>query len=308
MDTKIKGCIYGAVGAMTYGMNPLFAVNLYKDGMNPDSVLLFRYFFALPILAVMIKMRGHDFRLTIKETVSLFIVGMLVATSSLTLYMSYNYMPAGIASTMLFVYPIIVAVLMMFLGEKLQFMTVVCIALAVGGIAMLYKSDGETTLNPVGCIIVLISALSYAIYIVAINRKVFQNIPTLKLTFYTLLFGAGLYAARIALGSDFVCPPAARWDMWLSIVCMAIFPTVLSFVWTTMAIQYVGSTPTAILGAMEPVTAVVLGILFLGESLTFRESIGLVMILVAVCIVIGGKSITDRLLRIRKLFPRNIKK
>jgi len=305
MDIKLKGCLYGAAAASTYGMNPLFAVTLYGDGMNPDSVLLFRYMFALPILALMIKMRGHDFRLSMKEAFSLFIVGMLVAMSSLTLYMSYNYLSAGIASTMLFVYPVIVAVLMtVFFGEKVKLITVLCIALAVGGIAMLYKGDGATTLNPIGCIIVLCSSLTYAIYIVAINRDVYKHIPTLKLTFYTLLFGAGLFAARIACGSTLVCPPAERWDMWLNIVCMAIFPTVLSFVWTTMAIQYVGATPTAILGALEPVTAVVLGILFLGESLTGRETIGLVMILVSVCIVIGGNSITDRLLRIRNLFPK----
>ncbi|MCR5246225.1 MAG: DMT family transporter [Paludibacteraceae bacterium] len=305
MDIKLKGCLYGAVAAMTYGMNPLFAVTLYNDGMNPDSVLLFRYLFALPVLAVMIKMRGHDFRLTLKETISLFIVGMLVATSSLTLYVSYKYLSAGIASTILFVYPVIVAVLMvMFFGEKLRLLTVICIALAVGGIAMLYKSDGTTTLNPIGCIIVLGSSLTYAIYIVAVGRDSYKKIPTLKLTFYTLLFGALLYVVRIVFFSEFVCPPIDRWDMWLNIACMAIFPTVLSFVWTTMAIQYVGATPTAILGALEPVTAVVLGITFLGESLSFRETIGLVMILMAVCIVIGGKSITDRLLRIRKLFPR----
>lgn len=305
MDIKLKGCLYGAFAAMTYGMNPLFAVTLYKDGMNPDSVLLFRYLFALPILAAMIKMRGHDFRLSKKEAFSLFIVGMLVATSSLTLYMSYNYLSAGIASTMLFVYPVIVAVLMTIFGEKLKLITAFCIALAVGGIAMLYKSDGTTTLNPVGCIIVLCSSLSYALYIVLINRDIYKHIPTLKLTFYTLLFGATLFMARILLGLEqLVCPPTDRWDMWLNILCMAIFPTVLSFVWTTMAIQYVGATPTAILGALEPVTAVVLGILCLGETLTARETIGLFMILVAVCIVIGGKSITDRLLRIRKLFPK----
>lgn len=305
MDIKLKGCLYGAVAAMTYGMNPLFAVTLYNDGMNPDSVLLFRYLFALPVLAVMIKMRGHDFRLTLKETISLFIVGMLVATSSLTLYVSYKYLSAGIASTILFVYPVIVAVLMvMFFGEKLRLLTVICIALAVGGIAMLYKSDGTTTLNPIGCILVLGSSLTYAIYIVAVGRDSYKQIPTLKLTFYTLLFGGLLYVVRILCFSEFVCPPIDRLDMWLNIACMAIFPTVLSFVWTTMAIQYVGATPTAILGALEPVTAVVLGITFLGESLSFRETIGLIMILVAVCIVIGGKSITDRLLRIRKLFPR----
>lgn len=305
MDTKLKGCLYGSVAAMTYGMNPLFAFNLYKGGMNPDSVLLFRYLLALPILALMIKMRGNDFRLTGKETLFLFMVGILVAVSSLTLYMSYNYLSAGIASTMLFIYPVNVAVLMvLFFGEKLRLHIIFCIALAMGGIAMLYKTDGTDTLSTVGCIIVLCSSLTYAIYIVAVGRDVCKRIPTLKLTFYTLLFGAGLYAVRVEYCTTLVCPPIERWDMWLNIICMVIFPTVLSFVWTTMAVQYVGATPTAILGALEPVTAVVLGILFLGESLSFRETVGLVMILVAVCIVIGGKNIADRLLRIRKMFPR----
>ncbi len=115
MNVKAKGYVLGGIAAATYGMNPLFALPLYEAGMNPDSVLFFRYLFAIPVLGAMIKLRGRDFKLKRKEIFPLIIVGLLVALSSLTLFQSYNYMAAGIASTLLFVYPIMVALIMAFL-------------------------------------------------------------------------------------------------------------------------------------------------------------------------------------------------
>ena len=128
----------GAIAAATYGMNPLFALPLYKVGMDPDSVLFFRYLFAIPILGIMIKARGRNFKLHRKELFPLIIMGLLVALSSLTLFQSYNYMDAGIASTLLFVYPIMVALIMAVgFKEKITFQTILCILLALGGIALL---------------------------------------------------------------------------------------------------------------------------------------------------------------------------
>ena len=103
MNAKIKGYTLGAIAAATYGMNPLFALPLYSDGMDADSVLFFRYLFAIPILGIMIKARGRSFRLNRREILPLVALGLLVAASSLTLFLSYNYMDAGIASTILFV-------------------------------------------------------------------------------------------------------------------------------------------------------------------------------------------------------------
>ena len=121
MNTKTKGYILGIIAAAGYGMNPLFALPLYKAGMNPDSVLFFRYLFAIPVLGIMIKARGRNFKLQRKEVLPLVIMGLLVALSSLALFLSYNYMEAGIASTLLFVYPIMVALIMAFVfKEKLD--------------------------------------------------------------------------------------------------------------------------------------------------------------------------------------------
>ena len=303
MNAKAKGYILGSIAAASYGMNPLFALPLYKAGMDPDSVLFFRYLFAIPLLGIMIKARGRSFKIQRKETFPLIIMGLLVALSSLTLFLSYNYMAAGIASTLLFVYPIMVALIMaMVFKEKLALQTIVCMLLALGGIGLLYKSEDGSTLSLIGTLLVFASSLSYAIYIVGINQTSLKNVATLKVTFYVLLFGLSLFVARLLYSGVLNTPD--QWYLWANLLALAVFPTAISFLCTTGAIQYIGSTPTAILGALEPVTAIFFGIAVFGESLTVRESFGLVMIIVAVTRVIAGGKITSQLVRFRKLFPR----
>ena len=303
MNNKAKGYALGAIAAATYGMNPLFALPLYADGMNPDSVLFFRYLFAIPLVGLMLKARGRSLRVERRALLPLAGMGLLVALSSLALFLSYNYIAAGIASTMLFVYPILVALIMtLVFHERITLQTVVCIALALVGIGLLYRSADGVTLSLAGTVFVMVSALAYALYIVGVNRPGLKHIATLKVTFYVLLFGLVLFVARFACGVAFTLPHT--WYLWGCVVALAVFPTAISFLCTTSAIQYIGSTPTAILGALEPVTAVFFGVTVFGESLTFRESVGLALIIAAVTLVVAGGRLSAYLVRFRKLFPR----
>lgn len=303
MNIKTKGYILGIIAAATYGMNPLFALPLYKDGMNPDSVLFFRYLFAIPILGALLNARGRNLGIRRKDILPLAVLGLLVALSSLTLFQSYNYMSASIASTLLFVYPIMVALIMATVyKEKITLQTVVCIATALCGIALLYRNEQGDVLDTAGTILVFVSALSYAIYLVEVNRPRLKDIATLKITFYVLLFGLMLFATRLCTGTELILPQ--KWYLWGNLLALAIFPTAVSFFCTTKAIQYIGSTPTAILGSLEPVTAIFFGITVFGETLTVRESIGLVLIVAAVTAVVAGGEITAYMVRFRKLFPR----
>ena len=303
MNGKAKGYILGAIAAAAYGMNPLFALPLYQSGMDPDSVLFFRYLFAIPILGIMIKARGRSFRLKQKEIPTLVVLGLLMALSSLTLFQSYNYMDAGIASTLLFVYPIMVALIMVaFFKERITFLTMVCILMALGGIALLFKGDGGSPLSRTGILLVMASALSYAIYIVGVNRPVLKEVATLSITFYVLLFGLSLFLVRANFGANLITPE--KWYLWFNLVALAVFPTAISLLCTTVAIQYIGSTPTAILGALEPVTAVFFGVVVFSETLTLRIVCGIILIILAVTFIIADSNIKTYLVRFRKMFPR----
>lgn len=301
--SKLKGYLCGIVAAATYGMNPLFALPLYKDGMDTDSVLFFRYVFAIVIIALMIKVRGRNFRVSRKDIAPLALMAFLCAFSSLALFLSYAYMEAGIASTILFVYPIIVALIMAaFFQEKITWQTVFCIVLALSGIALLYKGKDGTTLSITGIGFVLASALSYALYIVGVNQSRLRQMPTVKLTFYVIALGSLLFLFRLLWKGELILP--TQWYLWGNIIALAALPTAISFMATTRAIQYIGSTPTAILGALEPVTAIFFGVMVFGETLTLRLCVGILLILTAVTLIIAGGSFSAVLLRFRKLFPK----
>lgn len=303
MNGKAKGYILGAIAAAAYGMNPLFALPLYQAGMDPDSVLFFRYLFAIPILGIMIKTRGRNFKIQQKEILPLIALGLLVALSSLTLFQSYNFMDAGIASTLLFVYPIMVALIMVaFFKEKMTLLTILCILMVLGGIALLFKGGDGSTLSMTGILLVMASALSYAIYIVGVNRPILKEVATLKITFYILLFGLSLFLIRVNFGATLIMPE--KWYLWFNLIALAVFPTAISFLCTTSAIQYIGSTPTAILGALEPVTAVFFGVVVFGEIITLRITCGIILIIMAVTLIIAGSNVKNYLVRFRKMFPK----
>lgn len=292
-NNKTKGFILGAIAAASYGMNPLFTLPFYSAGMSVDTVLFYRYSLAVIVLGIMMKFQKQSFAIKRVDVLPLCIMGLLFAFSSLFLFMSYNYMDAGIASTILFVYPVLVAIIMaVVFKEKVSPITMFSIALAFVGISMLCKSPGGQTLSLVGITFVFLSSLSYAIYIVGVNRSSLKDMPIAKLTFYVLLFGLSVYVVRLQFCTELQVIPTPM--LWINAVSLAVFPTVISLVTMTKAIHYIGSTPTAILGALEPVTALFFGVLVFGEQLTPRIILGILMVITAVTLIIGGKSLLKK--------------
>lgn len=289
-NSRRTGYLCGAIAAASYGLNPLFALPLYGAGMSVDSVLFYRYLLAVAMLGALMLFRGHSFALKRCDLVPLTVMGLLFSFSSLFLFQSYNYMDAGIASTILFLYPVLVAVIMAVgFREKVTLLTALSILLAFTGIALLYKGGNGQPLSLVGVVLVFLSSLCYAVYIVGVNRSSLRALPTEKLTFYALLFGLGVYVVRLRFCADLQVIPVPH--LWANALSLALFPTIVSLVTMAAAIRRIGSTPTAILGALEPVTALFFGVAVFGERLTPRIVAGVVLILLAVTLIIAGKSL-----------------
>lgn len=302
--SDIKGYLLAALAAAAYGTNPAFAIPLYEQGMNPNSVLFFRYILGVPLLAAMLIFRGHNLTLNKHEHAAVGVLGILMAFSSLSLFESYKFINSGVASTLLFVYPILVALLMIFFfHEKFKYTVAICLLMMSSGLGLLMKTPSGETLNPYGCLLVMVSALTYALYIIIVNvSHVVKNIPTTKLLLYVLLWGCVVFLVMIPMGSPLSVPTKATG--WLNLAALAIIPTVFSLACTTRAIQLIGSTPTAILGALEPVSAVILSVLVLGQTITTRDIWGGILIILATTLVIADKSVDKLILKVRKMFPR----
>ena len=271
--------------------NPLGAMNLYADGISTNSTLFYRFGIAVIILGVMMAVQRKSFALTRRELATLAILGVFMSTSSTTLYFSFNFMDVGIASTLLFVYPVMVAVIMAtFFHEKVTAATVIAILLSLAGIALLNQTGDGTSLSLWGVTLVMLSSLTYAIYIVVVNKSSLR-MSSVKLTFYVLLFGLfTIYGYTLAMGETVQLLVTPK--QWLYATQLALMPTVLSLVLMVIAVHDIGSTPTAIMGAIEPITAVAIGVIVFGENFTPRLAIGIVLILTAVLLIIGGKEMS----------------
>lgn len=287
MSNKIKGIFFGVLAAVCYGLNPLGALYLYAEGLNVNTVIFFRYLIAIAGLLVMMVMKREPFGITLRETGITALLGVLFGLSSLTLYGSFKYMEAGIASTLLFVYPVMVAVIMaLFFGERVTWKTILSITLALAGIGLLYKGESGATLSTIGVLLVMVSSLTYAVYIVVVNQAKIA-MSAVKLTLYVLIFSLLTVAIYSFIGADtnhIVMLHGVK--QWGYALMLGIVPTLVSLVTMSIAIRLVGSTPAAIMGALEPVTAVAIGVMVFGESLTFRLIIGIVLILIAVILII----------------------
>ena len=284
---RIIGTINGVIAAASYGTNPLFALPLYSRGMGVNSVLFFRYSIAVILYGVwLICFKRISLNLAKNEIIPVFLLGLMFSLSSLTLFEAFNYIEAGIACTILFIYPVLVAVMMaIFYKEKLTGIIAAAIGLTSCGILLLYNGKPGTSLNLHGIALVIASAFLYAFYIICVKKnKVIKSIRAPKLSFYVMLFGLIVYIYNLNFCTLLQIPQSPF--MWLCVICLSIFPTIISLETITIAIKLIGSTTTAILGALEPLTAIFFGILFFNEHLTLRITLGIILILSGVLLII----------------------
>jgi drug/metabolite transporter (DMT)-like permease len=295
LSLQTKGVILAIISAICYGMNPLGALFLYEEGLNVNSVIFYRFIFASILLAIFMIIKKDSFYLKFKEIILLALLGLLFGISAISLFNSFLYMDAGLASTVLFIYPIFVAIIMaLFFKEKNSIITILSIIFAFLGVVLLYESDGANVSN-FGIFLVIVSSLCYAIYIVIINQ--YLKISALKVTFYSMLFCTITILIHSFFDSSLNIMPLINFNMWFYTLFLALVPTIISLLFLIKAIQIVGSTSASILGALEPLTAVLIGVYVFNEKITFWLVIGIVFILFGVLLIVL-KDYIDKLFKI----------
>lgn len=296
MSLQTKGVILAIISAICYGMNPLGALFLYEEGLNVNSVIFYRFIFASILLAIFMLIKKDSFYLKFKEIILLALLGLLFGISAISLFNSFLYMDAGLASTVLFIYPIFVAIIMaLFFKEKNSIITILSIVFAFLGVVLLYESDGANVSN-FGIFLVIVSSLCYAIYIVIINQ--YLKMSALKVTFYSMLFCTITILIHSFFDSSLNIMPLVNFNMWFYTIFLALVPTIISLLFLIKAIQLIGSTSASILGALEPLTAVLIGVYVFNEKITFWLVIGILFILFGVILIVL-KDYIDKLFKIK---------
>lgn len=294
-DKSSVGLFLGMMAAVCYGFIPLFTKELQAPAvglpLSSSTILFYRFGIASLILAAIMFVRRESFRITYAEFVRLVQLAFLSNGAALFLISGYRYCSSsGVATTLHFTYPILTALIMMiFFRERSRLSTWIAIGLSIAGVALLSGVGGGA--QWLGIVLEIISALCFALYLIRVNRSRVSQMPVVKLTFYVMAFGALIFAAFIAyeradfdISAHYALIPSA--PGWLNLCLLSVICTVVTNLALVYATQNVGPTVASILGVLEPLTALVLGILFLGEELTPSMAAGIGLILPAVLIII----------------------
>ena len=272
---KFNGFLYGLLSSASFGLIPLFTIPAMREGMHFESILFYRFLFACLALGCILLLDKQSFRISRKEIPSLSLLAFLYLMSAVFLFWGYKFMASGVATTIHFMYPVLTTLIMMiFFREKKSAWRFFAIALAVVGVSCLSYGDSSGGITAIGLFIVLLSALGYALYLVTVSQLKIGQMKGLRLTFYVFLFGALFLLVGIGATTGIQAIP--DWHTGGNLLLLAL----------VQAVKSIGSTLTSVLGAMEPVTAVCVGIFMFGEPFTRSIGIGILLIISAVIVII----------------------
>ncbi len=285
---KLKGYLLGILSAVSYGLIPIFILPIKQAHFSLDITLFYRFFFSALMVGGYLLYSKESFKINKKEALILAILGVCYALSSEFLFLGYDFLTAGIASTVLFIYPVIVALIMFFIyKERLTRLSIVSLLLAFTGVIVLCLKGSGLEINFTGLGIVMLSSLFYALYMVIVNKSN-MKVSGFKLTFYSMLFTSMFFMTKAAAAHESFAIPSA--EIFFNFFVFAFLTTVISSLCLVYAIKYIGSTPVSILGALEPVVAVLISVLIFHEKFTNNLLIGITLILLGVTLNV----ITDR--------------
>lgn len=283
--SRITGVAYAVISSATFGLIPLFTISLMALGVGSPTILFYRFLLAAVVMAVVMLFTRRAFRLPLDQMVVVAILAILYATTAILLVESYKCIPSGIATTIHFLYPLAVTLAMAWLfKERISYIIYIAAVVSLLGVALLaWGSHAEGDFKR-GVTYALVTVVTYAAYIVGIMRSRASRVDSIVLTFYVLAFGALLFLLY-ALATEGI-EPLHAWDSWRDVIMLALLCTVVSDYTLILAIKRIGSTRTSILGSMEPLTAVVVGVVYFGERVDVVSMVGLVLIICAVVVVI----------------------
>ena len=292
MSDTLKGYLFALVSALTYGMIPLFMIPLKKlDSFSVDTALFYRFLIAaILILGYLVFYQKESVKINLKEGIVLSILGLFYALSAEFLFIAYDFLSPGIASTIFFIYPIMVALILgIFFKEKITLVTTISLIVVVVGVAVLSikpkNNDDKDNFGInsiyIGLFVSLLGALMYALYMIIVNKTKIKA-SGVKVSFYSMVFASLFFLVKtLVLGNSVAIPSL---EIGTHLTLFALITTALSVVSLVYAIKYIGSTPTAIMGAVEPVVAVMISVGLFGEALTFSLIAGVIIIISGVLI------------------------
>lgn len=293
--SRLAGIFYGLVSSAAYGLIPLFSLPLLHAGVTIQTILVYRFGIASIAMWGILRFKGENLAVDSCDLYKIFFLSLLYLGAVFLFFQSFIYLPSGVVATIQFLFPVMVMLIMIgFFHETFQWQTCAALALAVAGVALLSTDPGESSLAEAGganvfpgVTISLLAGLCNALYFVGLQVASLPRVNSLVLTFYVMVFCSVISLAYALLSGSlhWIGQPE---NMGIATL-LALITAVFSNLTLILAIKRVGSTLASILGVMEPVTAVAVGVCVFNEPFTWLLASGVILIASAVALVVLGR-------------------
>lgn len=283
---ELIGIGAGILSGAAYGTNALFGKPLMDVGVSVTDMLLVRYVLAVVIVTGIAFMHNpsgvNPLRVRWNQLPMLTVLGVLFTLSSITLFGAYECIPSGVAATLVYLYPVFTALVLLCCGVVPRWKTIVAIVAACSGVAVLCLPGSSGDVKLYGVVLSILSALVYALYLILVGRsKRIADLGVQTITIYALLLGVVVFSVmHCAEGQNTLVHCTTAYH-WLCLVGLAVFPTAIAMVGLSVATRRIGATRAAVLGVFEPITAILFGILLFHEPFTVLTAIGMLTCLIA---------------------------
>ena len=278
---KKAGTLLTVLSGIIFGIVPLLVSIVYSYGFNAINVGFYRYLLAIPFLYVMVRFKKRSFKVAKIDMFHIIIIATIGNTiTSLLLNLSYTYISIGMATTLHFMYPLFVSLMCVFIyKDKLTKTKIISLIIALIGVFMfidLSKTSGIT-----GMVMALISGVSYAFYMVYMDKSRLMNYyDPLVISFWLNLITTINFGIICLLSNNFVFTLDLIGNMYL--IFIALLSQIFAVLFLQIGIKYIGSGNAAMYSLFEPLTSTIVGIIFLHDSITAFKVIGSILIIVAV--------------------------
>lgn len=276
-----KGYIYTALSAIIFGLMPLLTKIIIARGATSLTIPFFRVFYVTIVLFLVLKIKKIDFHLEKRDLLSVMLTSIF--GSGLTIIIlneSYNYVDTGIATSLHFLYPLFVAILCCFFyGEKIKKKQIISLSFALVGI-ICFMSKGNGSLF--GYLLAIASGLTYAFYLVKMDKTGLVKMNAFKLSFYLALFTTiEIFTMNLFMQDVVFKMDAIAYGLLL---VLALSSSFLATVLLQKGVLLLGSTRASFICLLEPVTSMIVGILWLNEAFTFNKGLGGLAIIISLII------------------------
>lgn len=280
---KLHGILFLVVAAVLFGIMPIWVKLAYTTGLNTFDVVLLRSLISAGILYVIIRHKGISFHIEKQQRGMLLFSGSVGYTGTLfTLYFSYNYIGAGVATSLHYLYPVLVMIMALVLfKEKLSLIKWIALIVSLSGI-FLITGIGDTNVSLPGVTLALLSAVCFGIYVICVGHPLLKNINTAIMTYYVCIIAAFFSLLFIAVQGTW--PQLTLMGLYYSIL-ISIFCTILALILFNEGVKIVGASNASILSTLEPIVSLVAGLILLHEVVTWQIVSGCALVVGGVMLI-----------------------